>query len=270
MSEVDPVEARKAEHLRVSASGDVNARVGAGWDDVHLVHEALPEVDVADIDLSVELFGKRLRAPLVLAGVTGGHAEAREINAMLARAAERHGLGMGVGSQRAALRNTRLAHTYAVVREQAPTALLIGNIGAGQLVEQDSGPALSVEDARTAVAMLRADALAIHLNTLEESIQPEGDRRARGAASALALIVRQLGVPVLAKETGAGLSASAAVRLRDLGVAALDVGGVGGTSFAAIEGLRAAAQGDVRGQRLGEVLRDWGIPTALAIVFAGT
>jgi isopentenyl-diphosphate delta-isomerase len=269
VSDVDPVEARKAEHLQVSASADVNARVGAGWDDVHLVHEALPELDVADIDLSVELLGKRLRAPLVLAGMTGGHAAAREINGMLARAAERHGLGMGVGSQRAALRNPGLAHTYAVVREQAPTTLLIGNIGAGQLVEQDSGPALSVEDARTAVAMLRADALAIHLNTLEESIQPEGDRRARGAASALALVVRHVGVPVLAKETGAGLSASAAVRLRNLGVAALDVGGVGGTSFAAIEGLRAAAQGDVRGERLGEVLRDWGIPTVLAIVLAG-
>jgi isopentenyl-diphosphate delta-isomerase len=269
VSDVDPVEARKAEHLRVSASADVTARVGAGWDDVHLVHAALPEVDVADIDLSVELFGKRLRAPLVLAGMTGGHAAAREINGMLARSAERHGLGMGVGSQRAALRNPGLAPTYAVVREQAPTALLIGNIGAGQLVEQDSGPALSVEDARTAVAMLRADALAIHLNTLEESIQPEGDRRTQGASDALRLICLHLGVPVLAKETGAGLSASAAMRLRDLGVAALDVGGVGGTSFAAIEGLRAAAQGDVRGQRLGEVLRDWGIPTVLAIVLAG-
>jgi isopentenyl-diphosphate delta-isomerase len=265
----DPVEARKAEHLRVSAAADVNTHVGAGWADVHLIHEALPEVDFDDIDLGVELLGKRLRAPLVLASMTGGHAAALEINAMLARAAERHGLAMGVGSQRAALRNPDLAYTYGVVREQAPSALLIANIGAGQLVDQDSGPALSVEHARTAVDMLRADALAIHLNTLEESVQPEGDRRTVGAAEALRRVVAGAGVPVLAKETGAGLSVSAALRLRELGVAALDVGGVGGTSFAAIEGLRAASQGDRQGQRLGEVLRDWGIPTAVAIVLAG-
>jgi isopentenyl-diphosphate delta-isomerase len=176
---------------------------------------------------------------------------------------------MGVGSQRAALRNPDLAHTYGVVREQAPNALLIANIGAGQLVDQDSGPAFSVEHARRAIEMLRADALAIHLNTLEESVQPEGDRRAIGAAEALRRVVAGTDVPVLAKETGAGLSASAALRLKDLGVAALDVGGVGGTSFAAIEGLRAASQGDRKGQRLGEVLRDWGIPTAVAVIMAG-
>jgi isopentenyl-diphosphate delta-isomerase len=269
VNQTDPVETRKAEHLRVSATADVNTRVGAGWEDVHLVHEALPEVDFPAIDLSTELFGKRLKAPLVIASMTGGHAAAREINARLARAAERHGLAMGVGSQRAALRNPDLAHTYGVVREQAPNALLIGNIGAGQLVDQDSGPAFSVEHARRAIEMLRADALAIHLNTLEESVQPEGDRRAIGAAEALRRVVAGTDVPVLAKETGAGLSASAALRLKDLGVAALDVGGVGGTSFAAIEGLRAASQGDRKGQRLGEVLRDWGIPTAVAVIMAG-
>ena len=264
----DPVEARKAEHLRVSATADVNTRVGAGWGDVHLVHEALPELDFEEIDLSATLFGKRVQAPLVLASLTGGHTAARDINAMLARAAERHGLAMGVGSQRAALRNPQLAHTYSVVREQAPNAVIIANIGASQLIVQDSGPALGLDDARRAVEMLHADALAVHLNTLEESIQPEGDRRASGAAAALRCIVEELGVPVLAKETGAGLSRSAALRLRDLGVSALDVGGVGGTSFAAIEGLRAAEKGDARGQRLGEVLRDWGTPTALAILAA--
>jgi isopentenyl-diphosphate delta-isomerase len=264
----DPVEARKAEHLRVSATADVNARIGAGWDDIHLVHQALPEVDFDRIDLGVSLFGKRIDAPLVLASMTGGHAAAHEINAMLARMAEHHGVAMGVGSQRAALRNPRLAYTYAIVREQAPSALVIANVGANQLIAQESGRALSPEDVRTAVEMLRADALAIHLNTLEESIQPEGDRRAAGVAAALRQLVESVGVPVLAKETGAGLSRWAALRLRDLGVAALDIGGVGGTSFAAIEGLRAAQQGDVAGQRLGEVLRDWGTPTAVAIVAA--
>src|SRR5919199_5659859 len=264
----DPIEARKAEHLRVTATQDVNTRVTAGWADVHLVHEALPEIDLDQVDLSLELFGRGLQAPLVLAAMTGGHALALEVNAVLARAAERYGLAMGVGSQRAGLRRPELAHTYAVVRENAPTALLIGNIGAAQLIEQASGPAFGVEDARRAVAMIRADALAVHLNFLEESVQVEGDRRARGCSEALQRVVQEVGVPVIAKETGAGLSQTTALRLRDLGVAALDVGGVGGTSFAAIEGLRAAERGDERTRRLGEALRDWGIPTAVSVVAA--
>jgi isopentenyl-diphosphate delta-isomerase len=175
---------------------------------------------------------------------------------------------MGVGSQRAALRNRDLAYTYAVVREQAPTAFLIANIGAPQLVEQQSGRALGVPEARAAIAMIRADALAIHLNFLEESVQPEGDRNATGCADAIRRVVGGVAVPVVAKETGAGLSRATALRLRDLGVRAVDVGGVGGTSFAAIEGLRAAAQGDEKGRRLGELLRDWGIPTAVSVVAA--
>lgn len=264
----DHVEARKAEHLRVTATHDVNARVGAGWEDVRLLHEALPSVDQVDIDLGVGLLGRRLRAPLVIAAMTGGHAAAREVNALLARAAEKHGLAMGVGSQRAALRNPSLGSTYGVVREHAPSAFLIGNIGAAQLIQQGSGAALRLDQAHAAIAMIRADALAIHLNFLEESVQPEGDRRAVGCGAALRAIVEDAGVPVIAKETGAGLSRGTALRLRDLGVSALDVGGVGGTSFAAIEGLRAEAQGDEQGRVLGEVLRDWGIPTAVSVVGA--
>jgi isopentenyl-diphosphate delta-isomerase len=262
------VEARKGEHLGVAATRDVNTRAGAGWPDVHLIHEALPELDLDAVDLSVELFGKRLRAPLVIAGMTGGHAAARAVNAVLARAAERHGLAMGVGSQRAALGNPALASTYRVVREEAPTACLIANIGAPQLIAQRSGPPLGLADARAAVSMIEADALAVHLNFLEESVQPEGDRRALGCAAAIQTLARGVGSPVLGKETGAGLSRTTALRLRALGVAALDVGGVGGTSFAAVEGLRAEAQGDEQGRRLGELLRDWGIPTAVAIVGA--
>ena len=267
---MDPVEARKAEHLRVTATQDVNTRAAAGWGDVHLVHEALPEVDLDQVELSVELFGKRLSAPLVLAAMTGGHALALEVNSVLARAAERYGLAMGVGSQRAGLRQPLLARTYAIVREQAPTAFLIGNIGAAQLIEQASGPAFGLPEARRAVDMIQADALAVHLNFLEESVQVEGDRRAAGCLAALRTLVRELGVPVIAKETGAGLSAAAALRLREVGVSALDVGGVGGTSFAAIEGLRAAERGDERSRRLGDTLRDWGIPTAVAIVACRT
>src|SRR3979411_2344640 len=130
------IEARKADHLRLSASGDIDALAGPGWDDVRLVHEALPEIDQCAIDLSVAFLGKSLRAPLLIAGMTGGHQTARDVNAVLARAAERHGLAMGVGSQRAALRRAELAYTYTVVRSSAPTAFLIANIGAPQLIAQ--------------------------------------------------------------------------------------------------------------------------------------
>jgi isopentenyl-diphosphate Delta-isomerase len=235
---------------------------------VHLLHNALPEVDRDAIDLSVEFLGERLRAPVVIAGMTGGHRMAHEVNAVLARAAERHGVAMGVGSQRAALRRPDLDYTYRVVREQAPSAFLIGNIGAPQLIEQAGTPPLSLDEVDSAVSMIEANALAIHLNFLQESVMPEGERRAAGCAEAIRRVVEHLSTPVLAKETGAGMSRATALRLKELGVAALDVGGVGGTSFAAVEGLRAEAQGHASGQRLGEILRDWGIPTPVALVGA--
>src|SRR5216684_2482444 len=260
------IEARKADHLRLSASGDVDALAGPGWDDVRLVHEALPEVDQCAIDLSVSFLGRSLCAPLAIAGMTGGHRTAHDVNAVLARAAERHGLAMGVGSQRAALRRADLAYTYTVVREQAPTAFLIANIGAPQLIAQDDTPPLRLDEVDAAVEMIRADALAVHLNFLQESVQPEGERRARGCAAAIQGVVEHLKLPVIAKETGAGLSQATAMRLKGLGVKALDVGGVGGTSFAAVEGLRAEAQGAAGAQRLGEVFRDWGIPTPVSVV----
>jgi isopentenyl-diphosphate delta-isomerase len=262
------IEQRKADHLRLSATSDVDALAGPGWDEIKLVHDALPEVDQACINLSVTFLGKQLAAPLLIAGMTGGHRSAHDVNAVLARAAERHGLAMGVGSQRAALRRQDLAYTYTVVREQAPTAMLIANVGAPQLIDQDETPALTHSEVQSAIDMIRADALAVHLNFLQESVQPEGERRAAGCADAIRDVLGYLGVPVVAKETGAGMSRSTACQLRELGVRALDVGGVGGTSFAAVEGLRASAQGVTVSERLGEVLRDWGIPTPVSVVGA--
>ncbi|HKC19609.1 MAG TPA: alpha-hydroxy-acid oxidizing protein, partial [Candidatus Dormibacteraeota bacterium] len=172
------------------------------------------------------------------------------------------------GSQRAALKNPALARTYSVAREAAPTAMLIANIGAPQLVVPDVSRRLSAADLRKAVDMVGAQALAIHLNFLEESVQPEGNRHAAGLREALADAVQQVDVPVIGKETGAGLSRDAALELRSLGFGALDVGGLGGTSFAAIEAERASARGDARGHRLGQVFRGWGIPTAVSVVGA--
>jgi isopentenyl-diphosphate delta-isomerase len=262
---VEAVSRRKHQHAELALSPAGEAAVDPGWTDVHLVHEALPEVDVADVDLSVELLGRRLEAPLVISAMTGGHDAATSINAVLATAAERHGVMMGLGSQRAALRYPELVDTYAVARRVAPHAFLIGNLGAAQLIDQPGEPALDASDVRRAISMVAADAMAIHLNFVEESVQPEGDRRTRGCADAIRALSVDLPVPVIAKETGAGLSAATAERLVSLGVAAIDVGGAGGTSFATIEARRAALMGDERREELGHALRDWGLPTAVSV-----
>jgi isopentenyl-diphosphate delta-isomerase len=262
------VEKRKAEHLRLASSPEVGARVSPGWDDVQLVHQALPRTDLGEIDLSVEFLGRHLNAPLLIAAMTGGHSSAHAVNAALARAAQRHGLAMGLGSQRAGLNNPAVAHTYAVARQEAPDAFLIANIGAAQLVSQGSGKSLEPAQLQQAVDMIGADALAVHLNFLEESVQPEGDRRAAGLREALAAAIHLLSVPAIAKETGAGMSRETALELRDLGFSALDVGGAGGTSFAAVEGRRAKDRGDRRGERLGQVFHDWGVPTAVSVAAA--
>jgi isopentenyl-diphosphate Delta-isomerase len=264
----DEVERRKGQHLQIAAAGDVEAPVGPGWRDVHLVHSALPAVSLDEIELSAELLGHTLRVPLVIAAMTGGHPAAREINRRLAAAAERHGLAMGVGSQRAALRRPDLAPTYAVAREAAPTAFLLGNLGAAQLVVQASGDPVDASGIRSAVDMIGADALAIHLNFLEELVQTEGDRGASGLREALRAAIAASPVPVVAKETGAGLSRAVAVELAHLGFSALDVGGAGGTSFAAVEVKRAAERGDVRGVRVGRTFDEWGLPTVVSLVGA--
>ena len=259
------IERRKAEHLRIAAEEDIETRRAPGWDDVHLVHDALPVTDAARIELSARLLGHTLALPLLIVGMTGGHSGAERVNATLADAAARHGLAIGVGSQRAALRDPSLRRTYAIVRERAPKAFVIANVGVSQLVAQDDGAPLGAKDIRTLIEMVGANAIALHLNYLEESVQPEGQTRASGVAAAIRRLVRQSSVPVIAKETGAGVSGAVARRLKALGVKAIDVGGVGGTSFAAIEAMRAQDRGDVARARLGEVFRDWGVPSAVAV-----
>lgn len=262
--DADTITRRKADHLRLATS-DQHQSGDAGWEDIHLVHDALPVADAETLDVATDLLGHRLRLPLVIAGMTGGHPLARDLNATLARAAERHGIAMGLGSQRAALRDPALTDTYAIAREMAPSAVLLANVGVSQLIDQDREAALSSVELRVVVDMIRADALVIHLNYLEESVQPEGQRRAHGLLDAIAAAVRAVDVPVVLKETGAGLSREVAVRARDVGVAMLDVGGHGGTSFASIEAERAAEAGDLVRARLGRTFATWGIPTPASV-----
>jgi isopentenyl-diphosphate delta-isomerase len=260
----DPISQRKAEHLDLARQMSDGVSGSAGWEDIHLVHQALPSIDAGSIDVSTLLMGRQLSLPLIIAGMTGGHMGAIEINRLLASAAEKVGIAIGVGSQRAALEHPELTKSYSIIREEAPTAFVIGNIGISQLIEY-LGEGLIEQHVETLVEMVGADAIAVHLNFLEEVIQPEGQTRAHGAVKALAAFVDASPVPVIAKETGGGLSVETARTLKEAGVSVLDVGGRGGTSFAAIEAERSRVRGDERRTELGSALASWGIPTAVSV-----
>jgi isopentenyl-diphosphate Delta-isomerase len=264
----DEVKQRKAEHVQVALAHDIAAPQSASWNDIHLIHQALPEVDLDEIDTATDYLGHRLRYPIFISSLTGGHPDVAIINERLAAIAQDYGLAMGVGSQRAALVTPQLANTYSVTRAKAPDAFLIANVGAPQLIEQRGKPAFTLDDARAAVQMIGADALAIHLNYLQEAAQPEGDRNARGALAGVRALAEDVGVPVIAKETGAGVSYEQARRLARAGVSAIDVGGAGGSSMAAMEAQRAQDRGDRRTGAIGALFRDWGIATPIAVVEA--
>ncbi len=241
---------RKLEHLLICENYDVEFKnKTTGFEDIELIHNVLPEVDKNEIDLSTTAFGKELDSPLFITAITGGHPAAKAINKQLAIVAENNNIALGVGSQRAACEHPELADTYTVVRENAPNCLLVGNIGAPQL-----------NLAEKAVEILDADILAIHLNPLQESIQPEGDLDARGYTDLISQITESVDIPVLAKETGCGISAESAKQLVGAGVDFIDVEGAGGTSWAAVETYRA------EDKYFGELFWDWGIPTAISTV----
>ncbi|HEV2317267.1 MAG TPA: type 2 isopentenyl-diphosphate Delta-isomerase [Thermoplasmata archaeon] len=253
---------RKAEHVQVVLGQPVEGRYRY-WNDIQLYHNALPEVDFDEVDASVELLGKKLRAPLVITGMTGGYPQAALINSNLARAAAEVGIAMGVGSERAAIVKGQYPESYScVARYDVP--LKFANIGAPQIIPQAPGSSVvGVEQARAAMELIGADVLAIHLNFLQEMVQPEGDRRARGCLEQIGRLAREL--PVLAKETGAGLSRDVGERLKRQKVRAFDVSGTGGTSFAAVEHHRAKAQGARREARVGETFWDWGVPSPVSV-----
>lgn len=247
---------RKADHLEVAASGRADFAKSTLLEHVHLVHQAIPELALDEIELGVDLFGARLRAPLVITGMTGGTPEAAAVNRDLARAAEAAGVALGVGSQRAMDEHPELAASYAV-RDVAPNVVLIGNVGAVQAAAM--GPARAIELARR----IGANALAIHLNPGQELIQDRGDRDFRGILDAIRRLLDASPLPIVVKETGCGLSAEAARALAGAGVRTVDVAGAGGTSWVAVEAVRAPAGSGAAA--LGSELWDWGIPTAVSV-----
>ncbi|VVC04905.1 Isopentenyl-diphosphate delta-isomerase [Candidatus Burarchaeum australiense] len=242
---------RKAEHVEVTLGKNVQCRAkSAGFDDIDFVHCALPELDFDKIDTRSKLFGKPMSAPIIISSMTGGYAGAEKINAELAKAAQELGLAMGVGSQRAMIEQKSLASTYNI-RKVAPDIPLFGNIGICQLKKY------SPAQIEAAVSAIGADALAVHLNPLQEIIQPEGDRDFTGCLPALERLCSKLNVPVIAKEVGSGISGEVAKQLERAGVKFIDVSGAGGTSWSGVEIERSGCHYEYW---------DWGIPTAVAVV----
>ena len=241
---------RKLEHLKLCTERDVEYKLKkTGFNDIELIHKALPQIDKEEIDLKTEFLGKSLDAPIIITGITGGHPASLAVNQALAAAAEELKIGMGMGSQRAAVENPELKSTYTVIRDEAPSTLIIGNIGGPQ-----------IELAEKAAAMMDLDAMAIHLNPLQEAIQPEGDVDSVNYLEKIKKAVQTLNIPVIVKETGAGIKREDAILLENTGIAAIDVAGSGGTSWAAVETYRS------KDRSMGDLFWEWGIPTAISTV----
>jgi len=250
---------RKADHLVLCAEDDVGFREASTLlECVRLVHDALPDLRVDEIDTSVTLFGKRLRVPIVIASMTGGTDEAGRINRELAGIAEEHGYGFGLGSQRAMHVRPGTSATFRV-REFAPTTLVLGNVGVVQARAMKTG------EVRALLEDVGADALCVHLNPAMELVQPGGDRDFSSGLATIERLVHGLGFPVIVKETGCGISPAVGRRLRAIGAQHVDVSGAGGTSWVGVETKRAAAAGDQAAQNLGQALWDWGVPTAASV-----
>jgi len=252
---MDATERRKGSHIDVCLRQKVEARDKAtGFEDVEFIHNALPEMDFRRIDTTTPFLGKKLKAPLMIEAITGGFERGGEINRALAAAAQDNGIALGLGSQRAMLEDIALSSTYKV-RDVAPDAFIVGNIGVAQLRKYDA------QKIAWALKAVDADALAVHLNPLQELVQPEGDRNFDGCLKLIEKLCEELPISIIAKETGAGISPEAAVRLEEAGVAAIDVSGAGGTSWCGVELLRSGKAND-------GLFWDWGIPTAVSTALA--
>lgn len=249
---------RKLEHIRVNLEEDVQfPNLTTGFERYHFTHQALPEIDLAEVDTSTTFLGHRLRLPLLISSMTGGTERARQINANLAVAAQATGIAMGLGSQRAGIEHPELAATFSVVREHAPDAVIFANLGAVQL-----NYGYGIDQARRAVDMVKANALILHLNPLQEAIQHGGNTNWRGLLDKITDLIQRLDAPVIVKEVGWGISSDVAFELVTRGVAALDVAGAGGTSWSEVERHLTP---DERLRRVARRFADWGIPTTESI-----
>lgn len=262
---MNKTESRKDDHVRISLEQDVSYHHNF-WDDIRLIHNALPEINKDELDLSTVLFRKKIGAPLIISAMTGGYQKAKKINENLAIAAEKFQIGMGVGSQRAALENPKLKDTYGIIKEY-DIPLRFANIGASQIVLW--GHKKTLENAQKMIEIIDAHAFIVCLNFLQEVTQPEGESNAKGCYEAIKKLADNLDLPVIVKESGAGISYDVAERLSKTKIAGIDVGGAGGTSFSAIEHFRAKEINNELHEMGAKTFWDWGIPTPTSILDVG-
>ncbi len=262
---MNQIENRKDQHVRISLEKNVSSHHNY-WDDIKLIHNAIPEINKDEINLSIKLFEKKLGAPLIISAMTGGYTKAKKINENLATAAEKYQIGMGVGSQRAALEKVSLKDTYAIVKDY-DIPIRFANIGASQLVLW--GHKKTLENARKMIDMIDAHVFVVCLNFLQEIVQPEGEANGKGCYIAIKKLAEDIDFPLVIKESGAGISYEVAKRLSKIKIAGIDVGGAGGTSFSAIEYYRAKLINDEINARSAKTFWNWGIPTPTSILEVG-
>ena len=253
------IQQRKKDHVELTVNEDVFYRKTAGFNRYDFVHNALPEVNPSDVDLSAELLGRTFSFPLFISSMTGGYTDAGAVNAVIARVCEKMDLPFGVGSQRAMLEDPAQTQSFSVVRDHAPNAFIAANIGGAQLIG-----GLSTNDVERLIESIRADAIIVHLNPLQELMQPEGDHDFQGIEEGITQMIRSCGLPVIVKETGAGISGDVASRLLSAGVSCIDVAGAGGTSWAKVENLRKGSESNPD-----QIFDNWGIPTAECLLQVG-
>ncbi len=254
---------RKIEHLKIPMKYDVQHERNY-LEDIKLLHNPLPEYDLDDLDLTCRFFNKDISAPICIAAITGGHPVAKEINKILAKAAQQEKIILSVGSQRAGITDSDLKGSFSIVREYAPDIPIIGNIGIGQI----SSPNFKVEDFGKCIEMINADGMAIHFNALHERVQgEEGDTSYKHFTENFRTIRKEYKIPIIAKEVGTGFNSDTASKLDSLGFDGFDIGGLGGTSFAAIESFRNIQEQEEYTRKLADVYRDWGIPTPVSVTY---
>ncbi|MHA2035480.1 MAG: type 2 isopentenyl-diphosphate Delta-isomerase [Promethearchaeota archaeon] len=253
---------RKIEHLKIPLEHDVQHSQNY-FKDIKLIHHPIPDFDFEDIDLSVQFFNKKVSAPICISAITGGHPVSQELNEILAKAAEEEDIIMSVGSQRAGIEDRALLDSFKITREVAPHIPIIGNIGIGQV----SDPNFEVKNFNECVEMIKADVMAIHLNVLHELVQDKGDISYKLFRENFKKIRNKHKIPIIAKEVGTGFNPDLALILDELGFDGFDVGGTGGTSFAAIESKRDNFDNQKYSRNPADVFKEWGIPTPVSIVY---
>lgn len=262
MDDIEIIKQRKRDAINIPLNKEVRHKESTTYlEYVTLIHNALPEVNLDEIDTSTTFLNHKFKSPIIIDSMTGGAEEAREINSRLAETAQEFGIGMGVGSQRAGLLNKELEYTYSIAREKAPDIFLIANIGAAQLAK-----GLSIDEVKRIIDMIKANALAIHLNPLQELIQPEGEPSFKCVYDKIKEVVKSVNIPVIVKEVGSGISREVAVKLEMINVKAINIAGAGGTSWAGVERYRAENASIDYNTHLGDLFWDWGIPTAASLL----